>query len=166
MEVYHYSSDVAGYRIRLPCHDMKRFLTVARVGRTVNSRCWTISWSSKGPRLSWLRSTRGFRQRANFSRAPDRLPAFKEAMPHACHTPPGSRPLLVDTYQSSQTSSHNENLFFCLCKHTFLSTAEFYHEMCDANKICLAHKLAVLMWQVRLDSHSDLQVQQVLIWSI
>lgn len=75
----------------------KHLLTVDRVGLTVVSRCLTTSCSNKGPRFSWLRSTGALRQRQNFSLAPERFPAFSEAMPHACHTPLGSRPLLVDT---------------------------------------------------------------------
>lgn len=81
--------------------------TVARVGCMWVSRCWTTSCSSKGPRLSWFRSTGGFRQRANFSLAPERFPAMRDAIPHACHTPLGSRPLLVDTLHSRQTTSGN-----------------------------------------------------------
>lgn len=74
--------------------------TEASVGRTVVSRCLMISCSSEEPRLSWLQSIGAFRQRVNFSLATERFPAFKEALPQACHTPVGSRPLLVDTYQS------------------------------------------------------------------
>lgn len=71
--------------------------TGARPGETWVSRCCTTSCSSGGPRLSWFRSTGGLRQRATFSRAMDRFPARSEAVPQACHTPLGSRPLLVDT---------------------------------------------------------------------
>lgn len=78
--------------------------TEVLVGWTRVSRCWTTSCSRTGPRLSWFRSSGAFRQRENFSLAPVRFPALRDAIPQACHTPLGSRPLLVDTSEPDQTS--------------------------------------------------------------
>lgn len=77
--------------------DVGAVLTMVGMSLIVNSMCWMISCSSRDPRFSWFLSTGAFRQRANFSRAALRHPAFRSAMPHACHTPLGSRPVLVDT---------------------------------------------------------------------
>lgn len=67
-------------------------------GFTVDSRYCITSWTSLEPWFSWFRSMGGFKHRLNFSLAKAKFPALRQAMPQACHAPPGSNPDFVETW--------------------------------------------------------------------
>lgn len=88
-------TSILGFAIAI--QSRQKPLTAMSIGFTVDSRYCITSWTSLEPWFSWFRSIGGFKHRLNFSLAELKFPALRQAMPQACHAPPGSNPDFVET---------------------------------------------------------------------